>query len=305
MDIIIIGTSQIIEHHINCLQKLKFNIIAICSTNIKSKNYLLLKKKYKIKNAFNSIDNLIIFAKNQKKFSFFLAPRIIDSEKILLHCLKFKQKIFIEKPISNNLNFFKKISIYKKLTFVGYNRLFYNNVIYLTNKLRNKKNLFIEVSCAENNKKDILTNSCHIISILLKIFDDFKILDIKKNKNYIFVQSQTKNHDFMLIKFNFKAAENFEIKIIDKNLVYLFKPIERLLIYKGLKKVLINKINYYIPNKIKEIDEFKIDIYKPGFLNQVKLFKKFIKYDKPILNNIKFAEKVSKLCNQIYGKKFF
>ena len=49
MDIIIIGTSQIIEHHINCLQKLKFNIIAICSTNIKSKNYLLLKKNIRLK----------------------------------------------------------------------------------------------------------------------------------------------------------------------------------------------------------------------------------------------------------------
>ena len=305
MNIIIIGTSQIIEHHINCLNKLNFNIIAICSTNINSKNHILLGKKYKIENAFNNLDDLFNFAKREKKFSFFLAPRIIDSEKILLSCLKFKKKIFIEKPISNNLNFFKKILKYKKLIFVGYNRLFYNNVIYLTKKLRKKKNIFIEGSCAENRKKDIFTNSCHIISILLKIFEDFKILNIKNNKNYIFIQSRTKYNNLMLIKFNFKAAENFEIKIIDNNLVYLFKPIEKLSIYRDLRQVLVNKINYYLPNKIKEINEFKIDIYKPGFLNQVKLFKKFIKYDKPILNNIKFAEKVSKICNQIYGKKFF
>lgn len=303
MNIIIIGTSPIIEHHIKCFKYLKFNILAICTTNKLSSNHINLKNKYKIKYAFNDVKKLFNFANKYKDFSFLIAPRIKDIEKIILKCAKYKKKIFVEKPLTDNLNFFKKINKYKKKIFVGYNRIFYENVNFLYKKIYNKKNLFIDVSCAEDSKKDILSNTCHIISILLKIFKDIKILNILRNKNFIFVTAQTSRKNLLIIKLNFKATENFEIKIIDKKIVYHLKPIEKLTIYKNLEKVSVNKINYYNPKKNKEINEFKMNNYKPGFLNQAKMFKNFIKYDKKIINNIDFSKKVIEITNKIYGKK--
>ena len=303
MNIIIIGTSPIIEHHIKCLQYLKFNILAICTTNKSSSNHIILKNKYKINYAFNDVKKLFYFANKCKEFSFLVAPRIKDTEKIILKCLRYNTKIFVEKPITNNLSFLKKIYKYKKLIFVGYNRIFYENVGFLYKKIKNKKNLFIDVSCAEDNKNDILTNSCHIISILLKIFKDIKIFKIVRDKNFIFVSAETFKKNFLIIKLNFQATENFEIKIIDRKIVYHLKPIEKLVIYKNLEKVLVDNVNYYKPKKNIEINEFKMNIYKPGFLNQAKMFKKFIKYDKKIINNIDFSKKIIKLTNKIYGKK--
>lgn len=133
----IIGTSPVVEHHIKCLKKLNMKVVGICTTNLESKNHLILQKKYQIKFAFSDIDKFLIKFK-EKNICFLLAPRIEDTEKILLKCLYYKKKIFVEKPLSLNLDFYKKIKKYKKFIFIGYNRIYYHNIIYL------KKNLIIQ-----------------------------------------------------------------------------------------------------------------------------------------------------------------
>ena len=230
--LVIIGTSKIVEEHIKCLIELKFQILAICSTRKKSKNLYLLSKKYKIKNSFDSFKSCEKFLKiNKDDFAFFLAPRIKDTEKILLKCLNYKKKIFIEKPLTNNLNFIHKIKRYEHLIFVGYNRIFYQNVILLKKRLNKKKNLFIEVSCPENNKKKIQTNSCHIISILIFWFNKIKIIDIKRNFRYILVIAKIRSKGLISIRFNFNSSENFCIKVIENRQIYVLKPIEILNIF--------------------------------------------------------------------------
>ena len=71
-NIVIIGTSKIIDSHIEVLKKLNFNILAICTTNFNSKNLYKLSKKYKIKRAFKNIKSLFNFLKDQKDFCFLL-----------------------------------------------------------------------------------------------------------------------------------------------------------------------------------------------------------------------------------------
>ena len=301
-NIVIIGSSEIVDSHIQVLKKLNFNILAICSTNINSKNIIKLSSIYKIKNVFIKTSYLFKFLEDKNDFVFLLAPRIEDTEKILLQCFKFKKKIFVEKPISTSYSFIKNLKNHKKYIFVGYNRIFYKNVTEVSSILRTKRNLFIEASCSENSKKDILTNSCHMISILLKLFGDIKFSNIIRKKNFIIATGKTKKLNFITIKFNFQSSENFYLKIIDKKKVFLFKPIENLSIYDGLKKVKKKKLNFYEPSVIKNINEFKINKFKPGFLQQAIFFKKFILNKITIDNDVIFAYKVMKICKNIYGK---
>ena len=300
-NIVIIGSSEIVDGHIRVLKKLNFNILAICTTNINSKNIIKLSRTHKIRNVFTKINYLFEFLKNKNNFVFLLAPRIKDTENILLKCLKFKKKIFIEKPISISHSFIKNLKNHKKNIFVGYNRIFYKNVIEVSKMLTTKKNLFIEASCSENSKKDILTNSCHMISILLRLFGDIKFSNIIRKKNFIIAIGKTKKLNFITIKFNFQSSENFYLKIIDKKKVFLFKPIENLSIYDGLKKVKKNKLNFYEPSLKKNINEFKINKFKPGFLQQAIFFKKFILNKIIIDNDVIFAYKVMKICKKIHG----
>ncbi len=300
--LVIIGTSDIVEEHIKCLIELKFQILVICSTRKKSKNLHYLTKKYNIKNSFDNFKTCEKFLKiNKDDFAFFLAPRIKDTESILLKCLKYKKKIFIEKPLTNNLKFIDKIKKYENLIFVGYNRIFYQNVILLKKRLNKKKNLFVEVSCPENNKKKIQTNSCHIISILIFWFNRIKIINIKRNFSYILVIAKIRSKGLISIRFNFNSSENFCIKVIENRQIYVLKPIEILNIFNKMHVSKQKKLFVYNPVNSQTINEYKINNFKPGFYKQAKEFKQFLKKrNKFILNNITYAKKVIEICNKIY-----
>jgi hypothetical protein len=299
-NLVIIGTSKIIEEHIKCLVKLKFKILAICSSRKKSTNLSYLSKKYKIKNSFdNYIDCEKFLGTNNKDFAFFLGPRIKDTENILLKCLKYKKKVFIEKPITKDLNFIKKIKNYNNNIFVGYNRIFYQNIAYIKKNICDKKNLFIEVSCPENNKYDISTNSCHIISILFYLFGKIEIINIQRNVNYILIIAKIKLKGLITIRFNFNSSENFSINIIDKTKLYILKPIENLNVYDKIMIIKKNNFKSYIPISRKNINEFKHNTYKPGFLKQAKEFEMFLNKNKKIFNDLNFAKMVINFCNKI------
>ena len=300
-NIVIIGSSSIIDCHIEVLKQLKFNILAICTTNTKSKNIHRLSKKYKIKKAFKNTKNLFNFLKDKKDFCFLLAPRIEDTEKILLKCLVFKKKIFVEKPLSLNLKFYKKLKNYKKKIFVGYNRIYYQNIIYLKKKLKNSKNLYISISCSEQRKKDILTNTCHLISIINEIFDGVKVKKVVRNKNFIFAELIDNKNNFFTFRVNFNSPENFEIKIINNSIIYVLKPIEILSEYRKIEKVTIDNINYYKPKLFKIINEFKCNKYKPGFLKQMEAFKNFVYKEKNNNNTLINSRDIMKICKKIHG----
>ena len=301
MNIIIIGTSSIVEHHINCFLKINFKILAICTLNKNSSKHIYLQNKYKIRYSFNNLSQLLNLLKKHKNYCFFLAPRIKDTKFVLEKCLPYKKKIFVEKPVSTSLIFLKKLQKYKKYIFVGYNRIFYTSIVELKKTLNYSNNLFIEASCSEKNKQDILTNSCHIISIIINIFGNIKITKIIRNKNYIFAYASDKKKNLFLFKFNFNSSENFYLKIIDKRKVYKLKPLENFTLYNGLKLETNKGLNYYIPVIKKNKNEILNSKFKPGFLRQAKLFKKFLNKKIKIENDIIFAYKVMKVCKKIYG----
>lgn len=293
----IIGTSRITSHHILAARKTGFNIFAIASSRVNSKYLKSLAKKHNIKKIFYSWKECIQSSiKVYDEISFVITAPTNKNKSILNYLLRYNCKILIEKPVFNNIKEFKSLNKNKKNIFVGYNRIFYKNIIYLKNKLGKKNNLNVICNIPERSKKLISSNSCHIFSILFYLFGNLKFIKKIKTKNYINV-TLLSNYAQINIFFNFQASENFCIKIYDKKNIYELSPIEKLNIYKGMKVKNINNQNFYKPIKINSIDCNSNKI-KPGFYNQYVSFFNFINNDK-IVNNINFGHNIQKLIKKI------
>ena len=297
MQISIIGTSKITYDHIQVLQK-KFKIVSISSTRTNSKNLKKIANKFKINTTFTNWQKSIEYYKNKKNLIFFITGRIKDNKKILRECCKYKNKIFIEKPVFINSKDFDEFLGNNNKIFVGYNRIFYKNIIFLKNKIKNKKNLNVIVKCPELSKKQIFTNSCHVISILLFLFGKLYIKRISNSKNYINCTLNDKYKNEIYITFNLRSSDNFSIEIFQDKIRYLLSPIENLKIFEKIE-IKKKKNNFiYKPKQIFILNEYNVNNYKPGFENQMKNFFKFCK-GKNIINNLLFSKKIIKLCEQI------
>lgn len=298
MNLAIIGTSKITEHHINTFLKKKIKIKLISSSRKKSKNLPRLVKKYNIPGFFNDWIKAINYIKaNKKKIDCILiSGRLEDNKKILLKCAPMKKKILIEKPVFLKSNTFNLLNKYKNLIFVGYNRLKYKNIIYVKKKIKNKKNLKCIIKIPEKNKKNFFKNSCHVLSVAKYLFDNLKI--INKYKNLLIAKNNSAIVSFII---NFNNADNFSIEIFDKNKRYLLCPLENLKIYEKikLKNKRFNRI--YTPIIKQNFNEDLSSKFKPGFLKQTGDFLKFIKHNIiPKENTLRFSKDVIK-----FAEKFF
>jgi predicted dehydrogenase len=301
MNVAVIGTSSITEHHINSLKKYGVNISCISSTRKNSKILPYLVKKYKFNNYFTNWKKAMTYVEyNIDNIDFFLiSGRFIDNNKIISQCLKFNKKILIEKPVFVNSKKFNFLQKYKKNIFVGYNRTKFNNIIYLKNLLLKKKNLICIVKIPEINKKLFFLNSCHILSILKFLFGRIKIYNRSTNKNHITLGNSKVKIDMFI---NFSNSDNFSIEIFSNQNRYLVCPMETLNIFEKLKKKRIGINNIYFPLKKKLISEKLNNSFKPGFNKQSKDFIKFLENGKiPYENSLNFAREIIKLSEDIFA----
>ncbi len=293
----IIGSSDIISKHLTAASKNGFKLYAITSLKHNSKNARNLKRKFKIKKFFPDWKTCIKKCSKIKNISFLVAPRIEDTIKVLNYISDFNKPTIVEKPISTQLKKLKTIK--NKNFFVGYNRIFYKSVNYIKKEYLNKKNsCVLNVICPERNKKSFITNSCHIISILIYLFGDLNVQIIKKNKRVILCVLKNKNVNInLLVVFN--APTNFKIDFFIGNTHLKLSPIEELTEYKSLTKIRKKNLSLYKPIVNKFINDYDINL-KPGFNSQYKLFKKYCqKKIKTIPNSYDFAEKILKTCEKI------
>jgi len=294
----IFGSSQIINHHINAAKKNLFQIHSICTSNKNSSNIKILARKHKIKNIYYNWKH---FLKNcsQNNAGVLIGGRIIDNEKILMSCLNLNLKVIIEKPVFTDPKKFNKFLKFKKNIFVGYNRIYYSNILQLKKVILTEKPFNIFIKCPEENKEDILTNTCHIVSILYFLFGKLKIIQKIKNKNFILCLLKTKSNIPININFSFNSPDNFSIELNFKNARIELKPIEKLYIYDGLKKIKYRNTNTFMPRIKKLINEYEISNLKPGFNLQYKNFKKFLMSQKYYGIKIDQAQEIMSICKKI------
>ena len=114
----------------------------------------------------------------------------------------------VEKPLFLNSSDYKSFYKFNNRIFICYNRIFYKNINHFKKKINNKKN-YLSVVCPEKNKKTIISNSCHIISILCYLFKNLKVKTCEKLSNIIEVNLYNKKN-FIKILFSFNNNENFK-----------------------------------------------------------------------------------------------
>ena len=294
----IIGSSNIVDQHIECAEKCGFTLKDICTTNKKSKNISYLIKKYDFKNVYFDWKKMLKEHKKKNKneyHHYLIAPRIKDTDLILSNFINLNKKILVEKPISLNSSTLKKYYKFNNYIHVGYNRIFYESILNLK-KLKIKKSL-IRVFLPENNIDNFKKNSCHIISILVFLFGEIKLINKIKTENFIVVNFEDQKKNLINLEIFFKASDNFSLTIYNKKNTHLLKPIENYKYYNDIKRYKLNKDTLFIPKLIKSNNEFKKDKFKPGFLKMWKSFKMSDNKSHP--NNIIFAYRVMKICEKI------
>ena len=226
---------------------------------------------------------------------YLIAPRIKDTDLILKNFINLKKRILVEKPVSLNFHHFKKYYKFKKNIFVAYNRIFYNSVLNLKKKKLNRS--FVDVFVPEFNRENFKKNSCHVISVLYFLFGDLKLINKIKKDKFIQANLKDKNENFISFKIFYKASDNFSINIYNGKNTYIMKPLENFRHFKGIKERKLNKDKIYQPKLVSFKNEFKNEKFKPGFL---KVWQLFVNSDnKPHPNNIIFAYKVMKICEEI------
>ena len=124
----IIGSSEIVYHHIKAMLKNNIQLYSICSTRKNSVNSINLKKKFNIQHHYDDWKECINKSIKEKNIFFLVCPRIKDTFKIVLYLAQRKQKIFSEKPLSLKINELKKLIKFNKQIFIGYNRIFYKSL---------------------------------------------------------------------------------------------------------------------------------------------------------------------------------
>ena len=298
----IIGSSDIIPKHIYAAQKNKFQIHSITSLKYNSLNARRIKKKYKINKFYADWKKCVNESSQIDNICFLVAPKIEDTVKVLNYIAKFNKPTLVEKPVALSLKNFNKIK--NKRNFVGYNRIFYKTINYLKSQIKTKKlseKVLVNVVCPEKDTKTFISNSCHIIAILIFLFGHLKLKNKKANNKMITCILENKKAHINLSVI-FKAPTNFKIEIYSNNLYLNLTPIEELREYKILKKIKKENLNIYIPVINKYIEDYDRNL-KPGFYDQYRLFKKFCKNQNiDIHNSINFARNVFSLCKKITVK---
>jgi hypothetical protein len=298
MKLSIFGTSKIIHHHIKAAKNNSFEIFSICTSNKNSKNIKEIAKKYQIQKIYY---NWKLFIENsyQNKSSVLIAGRIKDNKKVLSYCLKHNLKVLIEKPIFIKDNEFNDFLVFKKNIFLAYNRIYYQNILKIKKIIKKEVPNNIYIKCPESNIKNIVLNTCHIISIAYHLIGKLTLIKKIKNRDSIFCIFKSKKKIPVYIHINFGAPDNFSFEFNFKKIRATLNPIEKLTIFDKLIKKKYRNNNIYHPNISETINEYKLSKFKPGFNLQYLNFNKFLRNQKSEFINISDAREIVSICNKI------
>ena len=285
LKVAIIGAGRMGRFHLETLKDMKnIELVAILTTANGTENRKKLKNKYKIKNDYENIDELLSHSNIDVAFIQQSVQEVYPIEKKLLSN---KINCLIEKPPALDI---KKVLELERLTkknnlvsVVGFQRRFYSNLQVIKKYYKQLGYLYsINVEAPESfdvikNKKKFIkpvlkkwfySNGIHMIDLML-FFANSEIKQIYKITRKI--EEKICNNSFnAIIKFkknlvgqyisNWKSPGSWSIKLYYTNGQVVISPIEK-------TKIIFPK------NKVIEIKNSKIDEkYKPGLFLQNKHF---------------------------------
>ena len=302
--IALIGAGYMAEEYLKIFSKKKIICEAIFSrTSIKSK---ILKKRYKIKKIYTSLNDL----KNDNNINALIIAINEEFLKKILNKLDLNRyRILCEKPIGVNYVETKNIisKIKNKNIYVSLNRRFYSSnqkAKDLIDKYKGKRLISIRDQQIQNfrtkivNKNLMYCNSVHLIDYI-NIYARGKLIKIKKLKkfkNKNFSENLTRlifsSKDEVLYHCNWNSPGPWSVNIIQKNHSIEMKPLENLV----QEKIINDKRIRIFHNKSKIDCEFK-----PGLFYQVSEFIKMLENKDHKLVNLKDYFSTVKLIKKIYA----
>ena len=302
--IALIGAGYMAEEYLKIFFKKKIICEAIFSrTSIKSK---ILKKRYKIKKIYTSLNDL----KNDNNINALIIAINEEFLKKILNKLDLNRyRILCEKPIGVNYVETKNIisKIKNKNIYVSLNRRFYSSnqkAKDLIDKYKGKRLISIRDQQIQNfrskivNKNLMYCNSVHLIDYI-NIYARGKLIKIqklKKFKNKNFSENLTRlifsSKDEVLYHCNWNSPGPWSVNIIQKNHSIEMKPLENLV----QEKIINDKRIRIFHNKSKIDCEFK-----PGLFYQVSEFIKMLENKDHKLVNLKDYFSTVKLIKKIYA----
>ena len=302
--IALIGAGYMAEEYLKIFSKKKIICEAIFSrTSIKSK---ILKKRYKIKKIYTSLNDL----KNDNNINALIIAINEEFLKKILNKLDLNRyRILCEKPIGVNYVETKNIisKIKNKNIYVSLNRRFYSSnqkAKDLIDKYKGKRLISIRDQQIQNfrskivNKNLMYCNSVHLIDYI-NIYARGKLIKIqklKKFKNKNFSENLTRlifsSKDEVLYHCNWNSPGPWSVNIIQKNHSIEMKPLENLV----QEKIINDKRIRIFHNKSKIDCEFK-----PGLFYQVSEFIKMLENKDHKLVNLKDYFSTVKLIKKIYA----
>ncbi|MDC0454725.1 Gfo/Idh/MocA family oxidoreductase [Candidatus Pelagibacter sp.] len=284
LKIALIGSGLTMEEHVRALKgikKYKFILSGVYSRQ--PKNALKLKKKFKIKKVFKSIDEMY---KETKADIVIVVISAENVKKIILKTARYNWKIFTEKPLGINfietLDIKKKINFKLKHIFIALNRLYYQSTISALDFIKKDKskriiNIYDQEKIYQNkilSKNLMYTNSVHLFCFcqILARGKLKKIITIKKTRDYLLKELIFTSGDVIFFHSIWNRPFPWKIEISLKNFFLILSPLEKLFIRNS-------NSNKFFEIK-KDNDDKK---YKPGFKKQLENF-----LDKTLNNTKKY-----------------
>jgi predicted dehydrogenase len=323
MNLGVIGSSQIVSHHLDSLINTGF-IPAAIGTRKNSTRSLLVGEKYNFKNICNSWEEVL----NQNIDALLIASKTDFNYSILMKALEKGIPILIEKPVSTDLDELKEVtmSLNSDLVQVGYNRRFYSSVQKIRSEISLLENYYFEMKISElshkkesnlgDRKKSIVTNSVHMLDLAIYLFGNLRLdkIDIIKtndNLDAISVNCLTSSGIKGNLLFTFGIPLNNSIQVISNGLRLNLMPVEH---YSQFDKMTVipssaeNPIRTYLPETTKSAWKISLEDknFKPGFLAQSRYFQnKVAKKENPsdlVAATLEDALIVMKLCHKILNE---
>jgi predicted dehydrogenase len=303
-----IGAGNTMNEHLKVAKKgsdVPVELSGIFSrTKSKAKN---LQKKYKINYLCNDIDELY---EKTKADIVLVAVSVESFKKIAIKVSKFPWKILTEKPfginLQENLQLKEILGKKRKKFYIGFNRIFYDNSIFVKKLIKRDKsqrilNVYDQQDISQFKKKItkdnlMFSNSIHIFSLFnylvrgryKKINEILKIEN--KNQKYFLKKIVFSSGDIVFLHSIWNKPGPWKLDLSNSNYFFCFDPLE--------------KLKYKDRNSKKYIDypESRDDInFKAGFKKQFNFFiKNFLKKNK---SNFDESTELMKLINDYYFKK--
>ena len=308
--IVVVGAGYMVNEHLKVLSKFK-NVELSGIFSRTKKKALALKKKYKIKTVFDSLDQM---QKTTKADGVLVAISPDNLKKVSKAIFSYPWKCLVEKPIG--INYKETLKIYnqskksRKKIFVAFNRRYYSstkNLLKRLSKSPNEKRIVVIedqqniINLKKRFNKKILdnfmyVNSVHLIDYLTflcrgKVIKIQKFSKWKKNsKIKVSCKITFSSGDIAYYYALWNLPGPWSIRVFGSNNSYQLKPLEKFLISKN------NSIKFF-----EYIDKDKDDVkFKPGLKKMNSEFIKTILNKRNNLPNLGDALKTAKLINLIY-----